>query len=45
MQKQEIHVNITVLFRKKKNKQQSYASIKNKELCVNYKCKVIPVPV
>lgn len=44
MQKQEIHVNITVLFRKK-NKQQSYASIKNKELRVDYKCKVIPIPV
>lgn len=44
MQKQEIHVNITVLFRKKKH-QQSYASIKNKELRVDYKCEVIPIPV
>lgn len=32
-------------FSLKKKNQQSYASIKNKELCVNYKCKVIPVPV
>lgn len=44
MQKQEIHVNITVLVLKRKTKQ-NYASIKNKEFCVDYKCKVIPIPV
>lgn len=48
MQKQEIQIcEYNSPFSKKKTKknQQSYASIKNKELCVNYKCKVIPVPV
>lgn len=48
MQKQEIQIcEYNSPFSKKNNNknQQSYASIKNKELCVNYKCKVIPVPV
>lgn len=30
---------------KKTKNPQNYASIKNKELCVDYKCKVIPIPV
>lgn len=46
MQKQEIQIcEYNSPFSNKKKNQQSYASIKNKELCVNYKCKVIPVPV
>lgn len=37
--------NCPFSLKKNPKKPQNYASIKNKELCVDYKCKVIPIPV